>query len=264
MRMAGQRERHAVRHLGEISGSCTIRITGSSVCDLGHRAGQIVDAAETVAAEPVGDLVADSGEPEPCPARRAEPHRFPAPECRPRAAPGGSLQRRTTSRDCRGSQTPSGALSRVSSRRPDRMRHRLSHEVMGGDDNRRAAARCRSAAHWRCRRLADRSAHIGTAGMQIGDDGDRQTLTRRPARGDDIVRCHRQPFAGFEIGVAGSSRAREREQPHAGPQKLRRVTGRVSTGSGVAVRSSIGLWAFMPFDNPSRWKVGFRDGKNAR
>jgi hypothetical protein len=36
------------------------------------------------------------------------------------------------------------------------------------------------------------------------------------------------------------------------------------TGSGVAICSSIGRWAFMPSDSPSRRKVGFRNGKNAR
>ena len=64
MGMARERERDASGTRVKISGSCTIRITGSSVRDARERAGQIVDAAKAVVPEPDRDLVAEPGEPE--------------------------------------------------------------------------------------------------------------------------------------------------------------------------------------------------------
>ena len=62
--MAGERERYAFRHFGENIGLVreqNDRIVGRH---LGERAGQIVDAAKLAVAEPVGELVAEAGEPE--------------------------------------------------------------------------------------------------------------------------------------------------------------------------------------------------------
>ena len=57
-----------------MSGSWTSRIDRIVGRDLRERARQIVDAAKAAVSEPVGDLVAEAGEPEPL-ARRAEQHR---------------------------------------------------------------------------------------------------------------------------------------------------------------------------------------------
>ena len=71
--MAGERERHALRHVEENIGLVRQqdhRIVGG---DLRERAGQIVHAAEAAGADAMRDLVAETGEPEAL-ARLAEQH----------------------------------------------------------------------------------------------------------------------------------------------------------------------------------------------
>ena len=71
--MAGKRERHAIRNRRKnvrLVGQKQHRIVGS---DLRKRARQIVDAAEAAVAEPVGELIAEPGQPKPL-SRRAQQH----------------------------------------------------------------------------------------------------------------------------------------------------------------------------------------------
>ena len=113
------------------------RIVGG---DARQRAGQIVDAAEAAVAEPVGDLVAEPGQPEAA-GRLAEQHGvvFQHRNAHLRQARRARRRCRTTSRDCRGSHRRRAArCSRASSAAQTGMRHAFGDEIDGWRNNRRA------------------------------------------------------------------------------------------------------------------------------
>ena len=180
-----------------MSGSCASRITGSSVRMRDERAGQIIHAAKCCRPKPIGDLIAETRQPEAA-GRRAPtaPRRFASPECalcRARGARSDVVPPVVIAEDRIDAErrVQPGKLSS-----PDRMRHPLGYETMRGERSRRARPSDRCRAHWRHRPpAAPLAAHIGTARVQIGNDGDGETLTLRPGRRRDAVVGDHQSFA---------------------------------------------------------------------
>ena len=117
---------------------------------------------------------------------------------------------------------------------PDRRRNRLGHESDGWRRNRRAAARCRTAARSTVSTISRMRSipHIGTAGMQIGDHRDGQLLAGRPAARLQPVACDIEHGRGLDAGIAGKGRARQRGNAQTAQQQRAARDQRTALGFG--------------------------------
>jgi hypothetical protein len=157
------------------------RIVGSDAC---QRAGQIVDAFKRARAKPISDLVAEASEPETA-AGRPQQDRFVFHDRQ-----AHSIKRAPHAVDVVPpvviAKNCIDAERRVQARqfrRPDRMRHTLGDEMMGGkkiaEHNGEIAAEFIGGIDHLPHAV---ETHVGASSVQIGDDRDREALSFRPGR----------------------------------------------------------------------------------
>ena len=221
MGVAGKRERHARGHIDKNIGLVRQQNDGVVGGDARQRPGQVVLAQESAVAKRMRDLVAEAGKPE-APARFAQQHGVVFHQ---RDAYFG--QRGTHAIDvvppvviAEDGINAERRLEAGKLGRPGRVRHPLGDETMGGEKvaqhhDKIGVESLRGIDHLR----NARDAHVGSARMQVGNDGDAEAVAlgpggrRRPVAGNDqIVR-------GFGGGIDGRRRRHQtadRGQPDAG------------------------------------------------